>query len=128
MTKPPGKKILIVDDDPRIRMLLSDFMTIKGYETVTAKDGLEAVEKALQSTPNLIFLDILMPEMDGWQTVAQLRLHEKTRDIPVVMLTAQSDTEALLRSEHEHVVDYFIKPIDLEELAVFIKRYIDLNG
>ena len=127
MTKLPGKKILIVDDEPGIREMLSDFLRPKGYEILTAENGLEALEKAAQFLPNLIFLDIMMPKMDGWQALVQLRELEATRDIPVVMLTARSDTEALLRSEKEHAVDYFIKPINLEELAIFIKRYIDLH-
>ncbi len=122
------KKILIVDDDPGVCGLLSEFLTIKGYETLTAEDGQDGFEKAVQSIPNLIFLDILMPKMDGWQALTHLRDHEKTKDIPVVMLTAKGDTDALLKSETAHAVDYFIKPVNLEELAAFIKRYIDLRG
>ena len=127
MTRPTGKKILIVDDEAGIRELLSDFLKPKGYEILTAENGLEALEKAAQFLPNLIFLDIMMPKMDGWQALAQLRMKEETKDIPVIMLTARSETEALLRSEHEHAVDYFIKPVNLEELSIFIKRYIDLR-
>ena len=128
MTKPPGRKILIVDDEPGVRELLSDFLKIQGYETETAENGLEAVEKAPQYLPSLIFLDIMMPKMDGWQALARLRIDEKTKDIPVIMLTARSDTSEILKSEQERAVDYFIKPINLEELSVFIKRYIDLDG
>ena len=128
MTKPPGKKILIVDDELGVRELLSEFLKIQGYETLTAVDGLDGLEKAATYLPNLIFLDIMMPKMDGWQALAHLREQEGTKNIPVVMLTARSDTAALLRSEKEHAVDYFIKPIDLEELSTFIKRYVDLRG
>ena len=128
MTKPPGKKILIVDDEERIRILLSDFLQIKGYETLTAENGLEGLEKAAEFFPNLIILDILMPVMDGWQTLARLRSDEKTRDIPVVLLTAKGETDSLLKSEQMHAVDYFIKPVDLEELAAFLKRYVGLRG
>ena len=128
MAKPPGKKILIVDDEPGVRELLSDFLKLRGYETLAVENGVEALEKAPQFLPNLIFLDIMMPKMDGWQTLAQLRLREETKNIPVVMLTARRDTATLLKSEQERALDYFIKPIDLEELATFIKRYIDLNG
>ena len=128
MTKPPGKKILIVDDELGVRELLSEFLKIQGYETLTAVDGLDGLKKAATYLPNLIFLDIMMPKMDGWQALAHLREREGTKDIPVVMLTARSDTAALLRSEKEHAVDYFIKPINLEELSTFIKRYVDLHG
>ena len=128
MRKPPGKKILIVDDEPGIRNLLSEFLKLRGFETVLAEDGLDGLEKAAQFSPSLIFLDITMPKMDGWKMLAKLREDDRTKDIPVVMLTAHSDTEALLKSEQEHAVDYFIKPINLDELATFLKRYIDLRG
>lgn len=124
----PLKKILIIDDEIGIQELLSDFLTLRGYEAITAGDGLEGLEKAMQVVPNLIFLDITMPKMNGWQTLTRLRGNEKTKDIPVVMLTAKSDTESLIKSEKEHAADYFIKPINLEELSAFIKRYIDLRA
>lgn len=61
--------------------------------------------------------------MDGWQMLSHLHDHEETKDIPVIMLTARGDTDTILKSEHNRAVDYFIKPIDLEELLTFVRRY-----
>lgn len=121
------KKILIVDDEFGIREFLTESLNERGYETAAAVDGREGLEEAERFQPDLILLDVMMPIMDGWKMLGGLRAEERTRNIPVVMLTAKSDTEALLKSGHEHAVDYFIKPINLEELLAFIKRYIDLK-
>ena len=70
----------------------------------------------------------MMPKMNGWEMLSELRTQEGTSDIPVVMLTARGETGALLRSEGWRVVDYFIKPVDMDELLKFIKRYVELKG
>ena len=121
------RKILIVDDERGVRELLSENLKMQGYETATAADGRAGLEEARRSRPNLILLDVIMPVMDGWKMLKELRADEATKSIPVVMLTAKSDTEDLFKSEGLRVSDHFIKPIDMDELLVFIKRYIDLK-
>ena len=118
------KKILIVDDEEGVRELLSSSLEPRGYEVSTAVDGKDALKQVARSKPDLILLDVMMPNMDGWETLDWLRRHEKTHRIPVIMLTAKSDTEALFKSEERKVVDYFIKPINLQELLTFVRRYI----
>jgi len=128
MAVPPSvaerKKILIVDDELGVRELLAETLRQRGYEVLTAQDGSEGLEQATQTLPNLILLDVMMPKMDGWEMLKRLRRNEKTRDILVIMLTARSETESLMRSEENKTLDYFIKPINLEELIAFIRRYI----
>ena len=116
--------ILIVDDEEGVRELLSAGLEPRGFKTVTASDGIEAFDKAVALEPDLILLDVMMPRMNGWDTLKRLRNEDKTKHIPVVMLTARGETDALLRSEKERVVDYFIKPIDMEELLTFVRRYV----
>ena len=123
----PRKKILIVDDEIGICEYLSETLTQEGYETSTAKDGKEGLEQTNRFRPDLILLDVMMPVMDGWKMLVNLRAEEKTRNIPVVMLTARGDTESVFKSADEHVADYFIKPVDMPELLAFLKRYIDLK-
>ena len=113
-----------MDDEAGVRELLSESLQQRGYETQEAVDGKDALERAAAFLPDLILLDVVMPKMDGWGVLSRLRMQEATRDIPVVMLTAKSDTGALLRSEEQKAVDYFIKPIKMEELLTFIERYI----
>ena len=126
--KTERKKILIVDDEPGIREFLAGALGQRGYETFMAVDGQDGLDKASQIEPDLILLDVAMPKMDGWEMLSQLRLREETCNIPVVMLTAKGETEALLRSEHQRVADYFIKPVNMDELLKFIKRYVELKG
>ena len=118
------KRILIVDDESGVRELLSEGLKARGYETSTAEDGEEALRKTFRSLPDLILLDVMMPKMDGWGVLEQIRKNEKTQRIPVIMLTAKSETELLFRSEQQKAVDYFIKPINLQELLTSIGRYI----
>ena len=79
-------KILVVDDEARMRKLVKDFLTIKGYQVIEAGDGEEAVEIFFQQKDiALILLDVMMPKMDGWEVLKTIRLHSK---VPIIMLTA----------------------------------------
>ena len=80
-------KILVVDDEARMRKLVKDFLTIKGYQVIEAGDGEEAVEIFFQQKDiALILLDVMMPKMDGWEVLKTIRLHSK---VPIIMLTAR---------------------------------------
>jgi DNA-binding response OmpR family regulator len=116
--------ILIVDDEPELRELLTRFLNARGYDAVGAADGKEALEHAVLDHPDLILLDVNMPRLDGWKTLTELKRNAVTEAIPVVMLTANSDTEALFKSQALHAVDYFIKPVNISELLEFIRRYL----
>jgi DNA-binding response OmpR family regulator len=122
------KKILIIDDEAGICELLSEQLRHHGYETSTATGGLKGLAEIERFEPDLILLDIMMPNMDGWEVLTKLRAQEKTKDIPVVMLTGTSDTDELLKSVKHKVADYFIKPVNIDELLAFIKRYENLNS
>lgn len=122
MTDKP--KILVVDDEQRILFLLEEGLSAAGYEVLTASSGSQGVIRALHSRPSLILLDLMMPQLDGWQTLQRLRRHPEMAKIPVVFLTARSDTKDVFRSQQMGVLDYFIKPIEIGELVKFIPRYI----
>ena len=85
-----AKKILVCDDEPYILMALTDAVEMEGYECVTAINGKEALQKARETHPDLIMLDIMMPFMDGFEVCRELKADASTRDIPVIMLTAKS--------------------------------------
>ena len=95
------KRILIVDDEKNIVELIRINLEANGFETISAYTGLEALEKA-NSIPDLILLDIMLPDIDGFEICRMIRLNEKTKDIPIIMLTAKSE-ESDKRSE-EHTV------------------------
>ena len=122
------KRILIVDDEVNVCELLSETLKIAGYETFVATSGHEGLEKAVSVKPDLILLDVMMPVLSGWQVLERMRKASEMQDIPVVMLTAKSETESVLRSREFKVLDYFFKPVDMEELIRILPRYVGLRS
>lgn len=109
-----GKKILIVDDNEDFSKLLEVKLTAEGYEVVTAPNGLEGFEKAKAQKPQLILLDIKMPQMDGFTFVRSLKKEDAIKDIPVIMLTDFEPMRELFQLEG--IKDYFSKTGDMKIL------------
>ncbi len=120
-----GKKILVCDDEPYILMALTDAVEMEGYECVTAVNGREAVEKAKQELPDLILLDIMMPYKDGYEVCAELKEDPKTRDIPVIMLTAKSQQVDIQRGKEVGADDYITKPFRPSTLRKKFNEVLD---
>ncbi len=118
------KEILAVDDDKRIADLLKVVLEEEGYKVVPVYSGQECLEKLKKMKPDLILLDIMMPKMDGWQVLEAIKRDERTRAIPVAMLTG---TEAELDEETmraKGVDDYILKPFVHEDLLRRVKRIL----
>jgi DNA-binding response OmpR family regulator len=114
-------KILVVDDDPAIRSLVSDALEIEGYEVRVAEDGFSGLRAIEAHRPDCVLLDVMMPGLDGHQVLQRIRAAEAGSTLPVVMLTAYSDDSNAWQAWTEGV-DYFLaKPFDAEELL----RYLD---
>ncbi len=107
-----SKKILTVEDAPNIRKLIAYNLKRAGYEVLEAEDGKAAVRILQQVVPDLIVLDIRMPEMDGFQLLELMRKYPKAAAIPVIMLTALSTASDLDKALSLGVVDYLVKPLD----------------
>src|ERR1700709_2332975 len=106
-------KILVVDDEEHIVMILKDSLEFSGFEVVTAPDGSEALAAVDRENPELIVLDIGMPKLDGWEVCRRLKSDPKTKSIPVIILTAYAQTSDQ-RKGMELGADRFItKPCDL---------------
>ena len=108
---------MVVDDDPNIALLIE--MTLARdhkYTTVVASDGQEALNKVEESLPDLILLDVMMPGMDGFEVIKQLKLNERSKYIPVIFLTAKSEIEDKLKGIDLGASDYITKPFNPEEL------------
>jgi len=121
------KKILVVDDEKDVTELIKVRLEANKYEVLTAFSGKEGLEKAKSGQPNLILLDIMMPEMDGFEVLRKLRdmrLKKEIKNIPVIMLTAKGEVSSMSRAKELGSVDYFVKPFDSEELLRYIRRYI----
>ena len=117
-------KILVVDDDASSLELMEAMLVPNGYEIITANDGSKAVAIIVEKKPDLILLDIMMPGLDGYSTLAKIKENKTISKIPVVMLTAmgyQLNKELALQIG---AVGYITKPIDLDELLKTISRLL----
>ena len=116
------RKILAVDDEKHIVRLVQVNLERQGYEVVTASDGKEALEKVEEEHPDLVVLDVMMPYMDGFEVLQNLRRNPATREIPVIMLTAKAQDADVFRGWQSGVDCYLTKPFNPMELIAFVKR------
>jgi len=117
------KKILVVDDEADMRWILTNVLKKKGYRTITADDGKKAVQKVLENDPDIILLDIRMPEMDGIQVLEKVR--EINPSIQVIIITAFTDIKNAVQAMKLGAYDYLIKPFDNNELLLIIERALE---
>lgn len=122
--RPIGAEILVVDDDPPIRALVRQIIRRTGHESVEARDGVEAIEQIEHNLPRLIVLDLMMPRMNGWQVLEELRNRGILGRVPVLVLSAV----ALQRSESlaEYGVSGVLgKPFEVGELVGMLRKILD---
>jgi anti-anti-sigma factor len=120
--------ILIVDDAPANLGVLSDHLEDNGYRVVIAGDCEEALERVNFVQPDMILLDVLMPGIDGFETCRRLKASERTKDIPVVFMTALTDTTNKVMGFDLGGIDYITKPFDLDVLTARIKAHLTLRA
>jgi len=116
------KTILVVDDNPFITDVFETMLTRGGYKSVTANSGKECLEILKKQTPDLILLDIMMEPMDGWETLEKIKENPKTKNIPVLMLTAKQLTPPEAAEYGILIEDYVLKPITTSELYSAIEN------
>jgi len=121
-----SEKILIVDDTPGNIGLLADALEPRGYEILAASRAQEALKIAAESLPDLILLDVVMPDSDGFAVCRALKKIETTRAIPVLFVTAKDETEYLLRGFRSGAVDYIPKPFRPEEVLVRVETHLKI--
>ncbi len=114
-------KILIVDDESNIIELLRLYLEKEGYSTVSARSGTEALTRFSQDNPDLIILDIMIPEPDGWQVCREIR---KTSSVPIIMLTAKAETFDKVLGLELGADDYLTKPFEAKELVARVKAVL----
>jgi len=119
--------ILIVDDEPKNLQVLGNMLRERDYKVSAATNGRQALEMTDISHPDLILLDIIMPEPDGLQVCKQLKASEEKKDIPVIFLTAKTDTEDIVKGFELGAVDYITKPFNLTELLARVKTHLELR-
>ena len=117
-------KILVIDDDKAICELIKINLELAGYEVFVANDGEIGFALAKQELPNVIVLDVMMPDVDGYTVAKRIRENENTKDIPIIMLTALSELENKVTGYNVGVDDYLCKPFEITELILRIKALL----
>ena len=120
------KTILVVDDMSQIRNILRFNLKKQGYKVIEANNGEKALEYAVEGTPDLIILDIMMPKMDGYEVIRQLRESDGTKHIPVIFLTAKAQKKDVLKGMEAGCNDYVVKPFKFLDLYRKIEKLIDI--
>ena len=115
-------KVLIVDDVPTNVMLVQAILKKEGYTLLTCDSGTKALRIANEKHPNLILLDIMMPEMDGYEVLQHLKSNPETTDIPVIIMSALSDMQSIVKGYQLGATEYVTKPFQREELVNELRR------
>ena len=119
--------ILLVDDSPTIQKLVTLSLEREGYAVLVASDGLEALSKVYEFTPDLILLDITMPNLDGFQLCGVIKANERTSRTPIVMFTSKGSEVDRERGQRLGAVDHIVKPVNPETLNQILRKHLDLG-
>jgi DNA-binding NarL/FixJ family response regulator len=115
------KRLLLIDDDPNLILLVKDYLEFRGYEVITAENGREALEVLENDIPDMIICDVMMPEMDGYTFVNQVRQDERTSWIPVLFLSAKGQSQDRVKGLNIGADVYMVKPFEPEELVAQVE-------
>lgn len=118
------RKILIVDDEPCILLTLEKLLKSHDYSVLLAENGYSGLLEAINNIPDLIFIDLYMPVMNGFKLIDELKKHIALRQIPIIILTAYKDTKSIMECNRKGIAYYIIKPYDDNELLSKVEKTI----
>ena len=118
------KKILLVDDANTARLMVKMILRQSGFEIVTANDGVEAVAQVEKEQPDLVLMDVIMPRMNGFEAVKEIRAKNGFEDVPIIMVTTRGEEENVRRGFEHGCSDYLTKPINNVELLAKIYSFL----
>ena len=119
-----SEKILVVDDDPSILELIRINLEIQRYKVITAEDAIKGIALNNQETPDLIILDIMLPKLDGYTACQQIRADKKSKNVPILMLTAMSRVDDKIAGFDAGTDDYLTKPFEIGELVARVRALL----
>jgi two-component system response regulator (stage 0 sporulation protein F) len=119
------ERILIVDDQYGIRILLTEVLQKEGYKTLQASNGFEAIDIAKERTPDLVLLDMKIPGMDGIEILKRLKELDET--VKVIIMTAYGELDMIQEAKDLGALTHFAKPFDIDEIRQAVKKYIPVN-
>lgn len=117
-----AKKVLVVDDDPNIQKIVTIFLQTEGCDVITASNGRDALEMISKDKPELMFLDVMMPVMDGYEVCKQIKAQPALKDIPIVMFTAKGSLDDIQKAIRAGADDYVIKPFSKDVLIAKLTK------
>ena len=123
----PSSRILIVDDTPANIQTLTATLKEKGYQISVALNGKQALDVLARVQPDLILLDVMMPEMDGFETCERIKASERWSQIPIIFLTAKTETADIVRGFELGAVDYVAKPFNAHELLARVHTHLTID-
>lgn len=123
-TKTGGPKVMVIDDSQTIRKTAETILAKEGYTVVTATDGYEALGKIVDQQPSLIFIDIMMPRLDGYQVCALIKGNPKFRDTPAIMLSSKDGVFDRARGRIVGSDEYLTKPFTKDELIGTVRKHL----
>jgi len=118
-------KVLIVDDDKNVLTIIREALGYEPFEILEAENGKEALGMAFTHSPDILVMDIMMPHMDGYQVCRELKKHDYTKTIPIIILSAKSSVDDKLKAMNLNINDYIVKPFDPRELKARIKMVLN---
>lgn len=119
--------LLIIEDDLDIADMLNAYFRVQGYEVLIVNWGEDGIKACLTNQPDLVILDIRLPDIDGFEVARRLRENRKTREIPIIFLTERRERMARLKGLELHAEDYITKPFDIQELRLRVRNALDRN-
>jgi DNA-binding NarL/FixJ family response regulator len=132
---PQSTKLLLIDDDPNLILLVQDYLEFRGYQITTANNGAEGLKALENDVPDLIICDVMMPEMDGFTFIQNVRQDPKTSWVPVIFLSAKSQIQYRIQGLNQGADVYLVKPFEPEELVAQVesslsqaKRMLNYSG
>jgi len=121
-------KILVADDDERVRYTLSDVLIKQGYTTIHARNGIEALQKTATDSPDVILLDVLMPEMNGLEVIKELKAQRTTKIIPIVIITGSDDLDLRVQALNLGADEFIVKPPHMAELSARVRSLVKVKA
>lgn len=118
------KKVLIIDDEVNLNEIVKSFLESNGYEVINAFDGDSGIEKARTESPNLILLDVQLPNMDGFEICSVLKSDEDYRHIPIILFSSKGSDSYKKTGQYAKADAYVTKPVELDELLSAVRKFV----
>ncbi len=121
-------RILVVDDEPDIVETIRFVLESRGHKVIEARDGMEALDRARNMSPDIIFLDVMMPKLDGYKVCRMLKFDSQYRNIPIILLTARAGSRDISMGEEVGADEYLTKPFDIEKVVSLVEKLAGNGG